>query len=361
MPRAEISDRELRLMRMRSQGLLPGSERRSVAAATSSALAIQAQDVTTGLLGVRARTTGLTAARAARARGACRSWLMRNTLFLFAEKDLPWLRPTLAERPLTPALRRLEQEGMPERDVERICRLIGDRVATSPAPRQEVRNLLIESGVDPGENNQRIYWSLHAAALRGAFAIRPPLEHKQMFAPTAPDEELAEEEGLARLGRRYLQGHGPAVPDDLAYWAKMPKKLARRAFELAGRTREVRTERGPMTALPSAAAPPPDPGGPVVRLLGSWDHWLLSWADRSLSLPHSERDSFLVSGRFLAYADGHAFASWKLERTPKGLTVAVTMFDGIPRGTREGLEAEAADLGRFYESDVELRIAAPPA
>ena len=103
LPRAEITDRELRLLRMRAQCLLPGSERESVAAARVGCARDQAQDVATGLLGVRARTTGLTAAKAAQgAPGACRSWLMRNTLFLFAERDLAWMRPVLAERPLTP-------------------------------------------------------------------------------------------------------------------------------------------------------------------------------------------------------------------------------------------------------------------
>jgi hypothetical protein len=356
---AELSDRELRLLRMRSQGLLPGSERKSVSAAAAGALAIQAQDVQTGLLGVRARTSGLTAGKVARARGACRSWLMRNTLFLFAEKDLAWLRPLLAERPLKPALGRLGQVGMPEKEVDRVLGLIADQVAEGPVPRQDVRRALIDDGLVPGENNTRIYWTFHVAALRGVFAIKPPLEQKQSFATTAPDAAVGREEALGRLGRRFLEGHGPATPDDLAYWAKIPKAMAREAFERAGRVVELEAAGGTMSALPSQSAPPPLDGEPVVRMLGSWDHWLLSWADRDLVLPQSERDVFLVSGRPSAYADGLAFATWTMERTPGSLTVVVKPFKAVPRGARPGLEAEVADLGRFFGVDAALRVERP--
>jgi hypothetical protein len=356
---ADLSDRDLRLLRMRSQGLLPGSERSSVAAAAAAALAIQAQDVTTGLLGVRARTSGLTAEKVARARGACRSWLMRNTLFLFAEKDLAWLRPLLSERPLKPAMGRLGQVGMPEKEVDRVVSLIADQIARGPVPRQEVRQALLDDGLVPGENNARIYWTFHVAALRGVFAIKPPLEQKQSFAETAPNEEIEREEALGRLGRRFLEGHGPATPDDLAYWATIPKTMAREAFERAGRVVELQAGSGTMSALPRQATPPSLDGEPVVRLLGSWDHWLLSWADRSPVLPESEKDVFLVSGRPSAYADGLAFATWKLERAPGSLSVVVKPFKSVPRGAGPGLEAEVADLGRFFGVEASLRVERP--
>ena len=340
---------------MRAQCLLPGSERESVTAAASAALAIQAQDVATGLLGVRARTTGLTAAKAARARGACRSWLMRNTLFLFAERDLAWMRPVLAERPLTPAIRRLGQVGLPPDEVDRLIGVLADRVAARPLPRDEARALLLAEVGDPGEN-ARIYWTFHAAALQGVIAIRPPLEQKQTFVPAPPDERLGREEALGRLARRFLKGHGPATPDDLAYWAKIPKGVAREAWEHAGRTTEVLTERGPMTTLPGRAEPPAL-DEPVVTLLGAWDHWLLSWADRTLTIPADQTDIWLVAGRPSAFADGHAFGTWRTERGPGSLTIIVEPFGRLPGSVGHGLEREVADLGRFFETDARLRIA----
>ena len=77
---AEPSDRELRLLRMRSRRLLAGEGEKTVAGAASAALTIQAQDVPAATLAVRARTNGLTAAagrtQAAR-KTACRAWSSR--------------------------------------------------------------------------------------------------------------------------------------------------------------------------------------------------------------------------------------------------------------------------------------------
>lgn len=359
MPSAEISERELRLLRLRSQGLLEESRSTSLAAAAKGALAIQAQDIDVGLLGARARTT-LTAAEAMRdgtRNAVCRSWLMRNTLFLFASRDLAWMRPALFERPLVPAMRRLGQVGLPAREVNRLLGLLRDRLAHGPLPRPEARELIVAEVGDPGENNARIYWTFHAAALRGVLVVRPALERVQTFVAAPGGEELPRERALGRLARRFLKGHGPATADDLAYWAKITKADARVGWENAGRTVAVETTRGRMTTLPGALAPPsPEP---AVRLLGEWDHYLLSWVDKGVALPADQVDLRLVAGRKTAFADGLGFATWRLERGRGGLTVEVEPFRRVPPGVRAALEAEVADLGRFFEEEATLSVLPP--
>jgi hypothetical protein len=280
---------------------------------------------------------------------------MRSTLFLFATRDLVWMRPLLHERPLIPAMRRLELGGMPASEVDRVLSAIRERLERGPLSRPDARELLISEGVSLAENSQQAYVIFHVATLRGVLVVRPALERVQTFVPAPADEEMPRERALGRLARRYLAGHGPATPDDLAYWAKIPKADARLGWEHAGRTSTVETERGPMTALPGSLDPP-SPAAPVVRLLGEWDHLLLSWVDRSLNLPAHQADVRLVSGRKTAFADGLAFATWRLERKVARLTVVVKPFAGIPKGVRPGLEAEVADVGRFYESEATLRI-----
>ncbi|MGH2922828.1 MAG: winged helix DNA-binding domain-containing protein, partial [Solirubrobacterales bacterium] len=357
LPSAEISDRELRLLRMRSQGLLDEARSPSLAKAVSAALAIQAQEPPVGLLGVRARTT-LTAAEAVRgsARASvCRAWLMRNTIFLFATRDLAWMRPALRDRPLVPAMRRLKEVGLPPPKVERLLDLLRERLAGGPLPRPEARKLLLSVVGEPGENNARIYWTFHAAALRGVLVVRPALESVQTFVPAPEDEEIPRERALGRLARRYLRAHGPATPDDLAYWAKMTKADARHGWENAGRTVEVRTERGSMTALPGTLDPPA-PERARVRLLGEWDHYLLSWADKGVALGAERAADPFAAGRRLAFADGLAFATWALRREKGRIEVEVEPFGPVPRGARSGLEAEVADLGRFFDADPSLRV-----
>jgi hypothetical protein len=244
---------------------------------------------------------------------------------------------------------------MPPAEVDRVMGLLRERLAEGPLPRPEARELLISEGVDPGDDNSRIYWTIGAAALRGVLVIRPALERVQTFVAAPEPVELPREKALGRLARRFLAGHGPATIEDLAYWLKCSKADARSGWENAGRTVEVETERGPMTALPGTLDPP-TPVTPVVRLLGQWDHWLLSWVDKSLVLPDHQGDVRLVSGRRTAYADGRAFATWRTEKKTASMTIVVDPFDPVPRGARAGLEAEAADIGRFYGVEAQLRI-----
>ena len=185
--------------------------------------------------------------------------------------------------------------------------------------------------------------------------IRPALERAQTFVAGPEAKALPRERALGRIARRYIAGHGPATVEDLAYWLKSSKADALVAWENAGPTTEVETERGTMTALPGTLDPP-RVDAPVVRLLGQWDHMLLSWVDKDLVLPEHQRAVRLVSGRRTAYCDGRAFATWRIDRKPDRADVVVTPFRTVPRGARAGLEAEAADLGRFYGTDSALQI-----
>ncbi len=110
-----------------------------------------------------------------------------------------------------------------------------------------------------------------------------------------------------------------------------------------------------MTALPGALDPPAT-SEPVVRLLGEWDHFLLSWVDKGVALPANQIDVRLAAGRKTAFADGLAFATWRLIRERGAITVELKPFDRVPRRLRPALEAEVADLGRFFGAEAELQI-----
>jgi hypothetical protein len=358
---ADLSDRELRLLRMRAPRLLPGREARRVAAAAAAALAIQAQEVPAATLALRVRTRELTAAtvrRQATRKAVARTWLMRNTLFLFATRDLAWMRPLLARRPLVPAMRRLDQEGLPATKVERVLEGLASRLSAGPLPRSEAIGLIRSHGVERGEDNQRVYWLLHAAALRGVFVIRPALDREQTFVAAPPDERLDRDQGLARLARRYLRAHGPASAEDFAAWGKLTKSEARAGWEQLGRTVELETGRSRLTALPGTLDPPEDER-PVVRLLGAYDHYLLGWKGRALTVPPEHEPSVHPGAGYIratAFADGLAFGTWRLERRGASIAVVVEPFGRLPAGALPGLEREAADLGRFFEAEAELRV-----
>ena len=358
----EISDRELRLLRLRAQRLLPGGEAKSVADAARSCFAIQAQDAAAAALALRARTKGLNAesVRAQAADGlACRAWLMRNTIHLFASEDLRWMRPLLAERPLRPAMLRFEQMGMDEAAVEKLLELLRERLARGPLPRAEARELVIGGGLDPGENNQRIYWLFHVATVRGVLVVSPALDQKQTFVAAAQDEPLDRAEGYGRLARRFLEAYGPATHRDLAYWAKCRVEDARLGWEAAGNLTEIETPYGRMSALPGSLERAPSADEPVVRLLPVWENYLLGYENREPAVP-APHDRMPGAGKPAATADGRSFGHWRIDRGRDSIEIVVEPFTTrLPKGVRPGLEAEAADVGRFISAEVKLRVERP--
>jgi hypothetical protein len=102
------------------------------------------------------------------------------------------------------------------------------------------------------------------------------------------------------------------------------------------------------------------PAGPVVRLLGRFDDYLLGWRDRALILDPAFARRIQAGGGWIhpaVVADGRVAGTWRARRTGDRLEVTVEPFAGrLPRGTRPALEAETADLGRFLGVEASLGV-----
>jgi hypothetical protein len=296
-------------------------------------LAVQAQDPRAMRLAVRSRTTGLTAADVDRALGDGRlvvSWLLRHTLHLVTADDFWWLHHLTAPRWITWNRTRLGQEGVSPDLAERGVGVVVETLADGPATRAELRARLDATGVPTA--GQALVHVLFAASLVGE-AVRGPVVGGELAfvsprtwigpepTPLDPDE------ALARLGARYLAGHGPADGADLQKWTGLPLTACRRALQLAG-PRE---------------SPSPD-HLPAPRLLGGFDPILHGWADRT-GITGSHKGIVTVNGLFrpIALVGGRAVAIW----TMPDRRVSIEPLEPIDPETLAALEADAADVERF--------------
>ncbi len=160
--------------------------------------------------------------------------------------------------------------------------------------------------------------------------------------------EVAEDDGIEHLVRRYLGAFGPAPPRDIASWmgvtvGQMKHVLPR--MDLVTR----RDEDGkPLLDLPDATVPDPDTPAPP-RFIGVWEAMLLVHARRTGVLPEAHRprifnvrlphsvNTFLVDGQVAGtwrYADGD---------------VRIEPFEPLAPGDRAAVEGEAHRLGAFHE------------
>jgi hypothetical protein len=150
---------------------------------------------------------------------------------------------------------------------------------------------------------------------------------------------------LAELARRYLAGHGPAAPSDLATWSGLPLRDARAglgaiASELARRDDD----------LFDLAAPEPAPDAIPARLLPAFDPYLLGWRDRSFAVPAAHAKRVHPGGGMLratATVDGLAVGTW----SAAGGKVALELFGrSASSAAKAALHADADDVARFAQA-----------
>ncbi len=321
--------------RLTSQ-LLAGPKATAPEAVVERVLAVQTQDGRGARLAIRARSRGLTAADVDHAFTQTRSlviaWLNRGTLHLVTAADYWWLHQLTAAGTVTANERRLRQEGVSPKQATRGVDVILDTLKVNgPQTRNELRVALDNARIPT--KGQALVHLLLAASLHHDLVRGPMKETEHAFVsatewlgPRPPAVER--DEALAMLARRYLKGHAPAEPEDLAVWSGLPLNDARRAFEHAG----VSRPRGKPRALP-----PP-------MLLGPFDPLLHGWASRA-PVVGDHGGIVTTNGIFrpIALVEGKAVATWSLASGE----LTITELEPLSPTARRGLERDAKDVLRY--------------
>jgi hypothetical protein len=341
-------------MRMAAQHL-HRPRRLSAAEMVALLTGVQAQVLSSGGLALGARTDGLTARDVERARVADRSivhtWAMRGTLHLIATEDFGWLVPLVIEPGIANAHRRLKQEGVPADQPARAVRLIERMLGREGSlTRAEIAQRLSREGIrTEGQAIAHLMW---LAAALGVVCFGPDRGRRQCFVlvrdwvgePRSMDRDAA----LIELAIRYLRAHGPAEPADLAFWSGIRPGDANRAWRaIENHLEPVKTAASTLWKLRSAEAPAP---AGLVRLLPSFDEYLLGWKRRDLLAPPEHWVKVNRGGGWLhpiVLVDGRAVATWRREAK-----VTVNPFNSLPPAVTRGIAREEARMTSFLETSL---------
>jgi hypothetical protein len=299
---------------------------RTVVDAVSAVVGLQGQDVRANRLAVRVRTDGLTATDVddAVARGdVVRTWAMRGTLHMVAAGDLGWLLREVGAYFLARQAPRRRQLGLPDAACERGAGQLA-AILTEPRTRAE-----IVERVDLDLHGQAAPYFLSYAALSGLICRGPERGAEPTYVLAHPVDNGDE------LALRYLRGHGPSHPRDLAAWSGLPLTRSRTAFDTV---RDLLRETKDGFVVADAA----EGEATEVRLLGHFDAYLLGYRDRPVPPEHAK--AIQSGGGFVMPAisvGGRIVGTWRRVSTQD--RIEVTQFTTVPAG----LDAEVADLDRF--------------
>jgi hypothetical protein len=346
--------------RMARQGL---ADRpcRSAAEAARLTTALQAQDNPASRLGIRARSASVTEGDVQRAieddRTIVRTWLMRGTIHLVDTRDLRWLvrlvGPAIARKYRT----RWRQIGLTDEVLARSVQLLPELLADGPLNRHEIRAGLAAHGValDSPDPQAPTHAIVHASTTglicrgpdRGRHSTFVLTEDWLPDAPAGPSGD----EALAELARRYFAAFSPATAADFGTWSGLPSG---RAIDLIrDELAEVDVDGRPGFRLGEAA---PARG---LGLLPAFDNYVIGYRDRTAIL-HPDRHPAVYQGgmiRPVVVLDGRGIGTWALDRAKGRITV--TPFQRLSASVRRQVEAEATDIGRFVDRELELDLAEP--
>ena len=314
---------ELRRRRAAAQLLVPGE--RDAADVVRRLLAVQAQDPRAARVALRTR-----GAERVDESALVTTWLLRGTLHLVAVEDLGWLHALTGALVRPQTERRLAELGVAP---ERALRVIERALADGPLARADLADRLRAAGLSA--EGQIVPHLLGLAASRGTLVLAGGAY--ALTADVAPAARAApdRDDALAELARRYLRGHGPATPDDLAAWSGLGLGDARRGFAaVADPLRDVPD--------PPRRLPP--------RLLPAFDPYLLGWRDRGFAVPRDHAHDVHPGGgilRAVATDGGRVVGTWTARRRGGRLAVAVSPFARLSARAARALEQDAADVARF--------------
>jgi hypothetical protein len=354
--------RDIALLRLRNQQLI-GKGFGSAAEAVGWFGAVQSQDYAGArwALGQRLKPSAASDRDIERAFDLgeiLRTHVMRPTWHFVLPADIRWLLALTAPR--VRALMRLYDAKLEldrailDRSQELLsAALHGGKHLT----RNELAGLLAKAGIVA--SGQRLGHIMMHAEL-DALICSGPRRGKQftyaLLSERAPDASgpknpsLTREQALTELTLRYFTSHGPALPQDFAWWSGLTREDTRRGLELAGDALSELVVDGRAYHY-AGSARPPKLAEPTVHLLPNYDEHLISYRERSATIAREYVASLsrneTVLANHLITLDGQVIGGWKRKGTQPDAAIETTLLIKLNTAQRQALAAAEARLRAF--------------
>jgi Winged helix DNA-binding domain len=342
------------------------TSKRTVEEVLRGVCGVQAQVLGAAQLSIRARSKGLTVADAERAqlidRTAVWTWCMRATLHLIASDDVGVMLSVMGPEFVPRGGRRLAQLGLDHDASERGVRIVRDALASNgPSTRAEVGERLKRRLRKPFDA-QAVIHLLARAALEGTVCRGPSRGKRETYVllsdwtsvPPPPPAERA----LAHLARRYVEGFGPARPEDFAAWSGLPRPTSRTAWNLISDDLAEVAMGGDRAWILTGKGGPRRRSRRIVRLVPNFDTYLLGYENRELTVEEKYARRILRGGGWVhpvVIRDGRAVATWRYDRRDEA--IIVEPFGRLDASLMPLLDNEVNDIGRFLGTSPSVDIA----
>lgn len=365
----KISLDQVRFLRAKAQRLMDINLNKKTNQAVHAVVGVQAQELPSAYLSIRARTRGLTESHIQQLHldqaALAWTWCMRGTLHLITAQDARWLIPLLGPRNNASGYRRLRQLGWTDdtarKGIQLLLDLIHERGEVTRADTIELfhQHALPHEGQAPVHLLSKAVGEglITTARVEGSKPTYTLFEKRH-----GELEHLKPEQGMAELARRYLSGYGPAGVKDFSNWSGIKLSEAYLAWaQLSGESMDVEVDGRTIQILEKDLEHLDLYSGhnPVLRLLPRFDTYILGYADRTLIVDPGYENRLSPGGGIISATialDGLVLGVWKLIPGKKMATIKVEIFPDQSTDLFPLIEKEAQDVGRFLAKDVEIQV-----
>ncbi len=291
-----------------------------------------------------------------------RTHVMRPTWHFVAPEDIRWTQELTSPR--VRALmsyydRKLELD---EATFSRSSGVLGKVLCGGThLTRTELSLAFANAGIET--SGQRLGQLVMRAELDGLICSGPMRGKQHTYAlleERAPrGRRLRRDEALAELALRYFRSHGPALPQDFAWWSGLTVADAKAGIEMAKHELVYEPING-RTYWFSAKAPKARMSRLALHLLPNYDELLVAYRDHDPSLdPRLPSDRSLLTKvlyRHVIAANGLVVGGWRTSVVKGAVTIEARPLVPLSDIETKALYAAAERYGRFVRMSARIVV-----
>lgn len=354
---------EIALLRLRDQQLV-NPEFASAREAVHWMGAMQAQDFNMVKWAAGIRIPGSTENvfdEAFNAGEILRTHLLRPTWHLVSRDDINWMLSLTAPRIRAAAAFRDKQLGLDEKIFSRSNTIIGETLSGgNHLTREQLIEKLQQAGIDTGDN--RASHLLMRAETEGIVCSGRIAGNKPTYAllreRTGKPGIISRGEALYELAVRYFTSHGPATLADFTWWSGLTTSDAGKALDsVKTGLNHVKVDGQTYWFSPDAGLE--KPAGETFHLLPAFDEYIISYRDRTASLPSAHHRK-AVSNNGIFYPvmlhNGRITGTWSKTLHNNAISLSLKPFSPGGNMPEEKLTGAISAYGSFYKKNITLSV-----
>lgn len=292
-----------------------------------------------------------------------RTHLLRPTWHFVSPEDINWMLELTAPKILASMKSRDKVLGLTDAIYRKSNDVIVKALSGGHLTRETLIKALEKAKIGTGYN--RASHLFFRAELAGIMCSGSMIGGKPTYAllteRVPKTKTLKRDEALAQLAKRYFTSHGPATLQDFSWWSGLSVADSKNALEMV-KSNFVSETIDKQTYWVTNSFTIPNPNKDLVNLLPAFDEFIISYKDRTASLPHENHIKAVSNNgifRPVIVINGQVIGIWKRAIIKNNVVLETTYFQPINKAMHKFVEEAFMAYAGFLNKKVMIPTSQP--